>query len=138
MGENFPEPQDPVRSEVEEPEEVASDWDLDPALDTEQEAPVEDSDAPPSEPSDDAPHEPNAHQVADLMEYLEDLADFLPEDKKQQLHNDSVPLKMQKIRHNLGQPEPDPSPWPVKGEEASVTRQKLNDIMKRLKEKLAE
>jgi hypothetical protein len=48
---------------------------------------------------------------------------------------------MEKIRHTLSgvaSANPATDPWPVKGEAAATTKQKLKVIMDRLKEKLAE
>ncbi len=80
-------------------------------------------------------------KVADLIEFLGGLSKFLPEDKRRQLQEENIPLKMERIRHTLTGTEPKSpitTPWPVKGEAATATRDKLKAIMARLKEKLAE
>ncbi len=73
------------------------------------------------------------------MDYLSSLSQYLPEDKKQAFMAENIPLKMEQIRHKLsGAASERASPWPVKGEAASATREKLRAIMERLKVKLAE
>jgi hypothetical protein len=135
LPEDEPEPQHDF---AEEPEEMpVQDW----------VPPPEPEDALDAELFDDEPVETEGPQeleparVADLIGYLGDLSRFLPEEKLRQLQEDTIPLKMEKIRHTLSgtvSANPATNPWPVKGEAASTTKQKLKVIMDRLKDKLAE
>jgi hypothetical protein len=80
-------------------------------------------------------------KVADLIGYLGDLSQFLPEGQRRQLEEENIPLKMERIRHTLtgtSPQRPAVTPWPVKGEAATTTKDKLKAILVRLKEKLAE
>lgn len=136
-----PAPEPPHEAEPEfpeEPEELPeADWT--PPPEPEVGEPEEPWEEEPSEPETEAGLEPK--RVADLIGYLGDLSRFLPEDKLRQLQDDSIPLKMEKIRHTLSgvaSPNPVTNPWPVKGEAPATTKQKLKVIMDRLKEKLAE
>ena len=94
----------------------------------------------PTEEEDDLTIE-DPSKVAKLMNFLGDLSQFLPQDKKQAWEDNQIPLKMERIKNTLSQsglPPAGTSLWPVKGEAASTTRTKLKAIMDRLKEKLAE
>lgn len=134
----------PTRREAEFPEEPEE---LPPDLWVPEDTPAEDVPEPEfsepgsPDPDDGAPALERPGKIADLIGYLEDLSHYLPEDQRRRLEEDTMPLKMEKIRRNLaGTPGPRVagSLWPVKGEAPSVTKQKLKALMGRLKEKLAE
>jgi hypothetical protein len=97
----------------------------------------------PAPPREQGPRRPLTERepakVANLIDYLGNLSKYLPEDKKQAFMAENIPLKMEQIRHKLsGAAAERASPWPVKGEAASATREKLRAIMERLKVKLSE
>ena len=131
----------------EEPEELPTqDWapprdPMEPTDSLESEEPEE---APLDDPwdADDRPMtERDPKGVSDLIGYLGDLSRYLPEDKRRQLQDDTIPLKMERIRHTLSgttSPNPVTNPWPIKGEAPATTKQKLKVILDRLKEKLAQ
>ncbi len=95
----------------------------------------------PARPATRTLTEDEPQKVVDLIKYLGDLSQYLPDDKKRQLLEENIPLKMERIRNTLsktGSPREEPTPWPVKGEAASQTKQKLQAILDRLKVRLAE
>jgi len=137
---------EPEPAPPEEPEEIPTqDWVPPPApTDSEDVGEPEDIDILPTNDSwdDERPiTERDPKGIADLIGYLGDLSRYLPEDKRRQLQEDTIPLKMEKIRHTLSgtaSPNPVTNPWPTKGEAAATTKQKLKVILDRLKEKLTE
>lgn len=78
-------------------------------------------------------------KVQALIDYLGKLSQFLPPPVKEKLYDDNIPLKLEKIRLSLTPKDSEPpSFWPVKGEAPSVTKEKLKNILVKLKEKLNE
>jgi len=134
---------EPEPAPPEEPEELPlGDWTLPP---TESSFYEPDKMAPeslePAHPAAKELTERSPGKVSDLIGYLGELSSFLPEDKRKLLIDDDIPLKMQRIRNTLTGTLTSgysASSWPVKGESATTTKQKLQALMGRLKEKLAE
>lgn len=70
---------------------------------------------------------PTAERIAQLMDYLGSLANFLPPDKKLQLLNDHIPLKIERIKLNLKPVKSSANP------QASEARRKVRELIDKVR-----
>ena len=73
---------------------------------------------------------PTADRIAQLMDYLGSLTNYLPPDKKLQLFNDHIPLKIERIKLNLKSKKVAAAP------NAADARRKVRELIDKVKENL--